>query len=131
MLRQAGLHGASPRRFVLRTTDSANLHPIAPHQLATRPAPTGPNQIWVADLTYVPTATGWLYVAVIMDLWSRRVIGWSADVTLATTTVLAAWPWPFNIANRQSGCSTTRIVASNTPVTTTASRWRQSVPKPA
>ena len=58
--------------------------------LATRPPPTGPNRIWVADLTYVPTASGWLYVAVILDLWSRRVVGWATGRTLATGTVLAA-----------------------------------------
>jgi len=62
---------------------------VAPNHLAQRPAPTGPNQVWVSDLTCVWTAAGWLYVAVILDLWSRRVIGWSAGATLATATVLA------------------------------------------
>ena len=90
LLRHAGLRGLSPRRFVPRTTASDHPHPIAPNHLATRPAPTGPNQTWVADLTYVPTAAGWLYVAVILDLWSRRVVGWASDLTLATRTVLAA-----------------------------------------
>ncbi len=56
---------------------------------ATLP-PTVPNQIWVSDLTYVPTTEGWLYVAVILDLWTRRVIGWAAGATLAAITVLAA-----------------------------------------
>jgi transposase InsO family protein len=91
LLRHAGLSGQRPRRFVPRTTDSAHTQPLAPNHLATRPAPTGPNQIWVADLTYVPTATGWLYVAVILDLYSRRVVGWSAQQSLATGLVLAAW----------------------------------------
>jgi len=90
LLRQAGLRGLCARRFVPRTTDSRHAHPIAPNHLATHEPPTGPNQIWVADLTYVPTAAGWLYVAVIMDLWSRRIIGWAAGASLATATVLAA-----------------------------------------
>jgi putative transposase len=90
LLRQAGLRGLCSRRFVPRTTDSRHAHPIAPNRLATHPPPTGPNQIWVADLTYVPTASGWLYVAVIMDLYSRRIIGWAAGLSLATATVLAA-----------------------------------------
>jgi transposase InsO family protein len=90
LLCHAGLRGLCSRRFVPRTTDSRHAHPIAPNQLAAHPPPTGPNQIWVADLTYVPTATGWLYVAVIMDLYSRRIIGWAAGRSLATATVLAA-----------------------------------------
>lgn len=90
LLRHAGLRGLCSRRFVPRTTDSRHAYPIAPNHLATHPAPTGPNQIWVADLTYVATAAGWLYVAVIMDLYSRRIIGWAAGLSLATTTVLAA-----------------------------------------
>ena len=90
LLRHAGLRGLCSRRFVPRTTDSRHAHPIAPNHLATHPPPTGPNQIWVADLTYVPTAAGWLYVAVIMDLYSRRIIGWAAGLSLATATVLAA-----------------------------------------
>ena len=90
LLRQAGLRGLCARRFVPRTTDSRHAHPIAPNHLATHPPPTGPNQIWVADLTCVPTADSWLYVAVIMDLYSRRIIGWAAGLSLATATVLAA-----------------------------------------
>jgi len=90
LLRHAGLRGLCSRRFVPRTTDSRHAHPIAPNHLATHPAPTGPNQIWVADLTYVATAAGWLDVAVIMDLYSRRIIGWAAGLSLATATVLAA-----------------------------------------
>lgn len=90
LLRHAGIRGLCARRFVPRTTDSRHAHPIAPNHLATHPPPTSPNQIWVADLTYVPTATGWLYVAVIMDLYSRRIIGWAAGQSLATATVLAA-----------------------------------------
>jgi putative transposase len=90
LLRQEGLRGRTPRRFAPRTTDRDHDQPIAPNHLAERPAPTGPNQVWVSDLTYVATGQGWLYVAVILDLWSRRVIGWSAGATLATAAVLAA-----------------------------------------
>jgi transposase InsO family protein len=90
LMRQAGLQGRRARRFVPRTTRSDHDQPIAPNQLAERAAPTGPNQVWVSDLTYVRTGEGWLYAAVILDLWSRRVIGWSTGSTLATSTVLAA-----------------------------------------
>jgi transposase InsO family protein len=90
LMRQKGLRGNRPPRFVPRTTDSRHDYPVAPNRLAQRPAPTGPNQVWVSDLTYVRTAEGWLYLAVILDLWSRRVIGWAGGTTLTTATVLAA-----------------------------------------
>ena len=60
-LRQAGgLRGRCPKRFVPRTTDSGHDQPIAPNRLAQAPVPTGPNQVWVSDLTYVATREGWL-----------------------------------------------------------------------
>ena len=90
LMRAAGLRGRGPRRFVPRTTDSAHDQPVAPNRLAQAPVPTGPNQIWVSDLTYVATREGWLYVAVILDLWSRRVVGWSAGPTLQACLVVAA-----------------------------------------
>ena len=90
LMKQAGLRGLSPKRYVPRTTDSDHDQPIAPNRLAQQPAPTGPNQTWVSDLTYVATAEGWLYVAVILDLWSRRVVGWSTGPTLQSCLVLAA-----------------------------------------
>jgi putative transposase len=85
LMRQAGLCGLSPKRYVPCTTQSDHDQPIAPNRLATAPAPTGPNQIWVSDLTYVPTAEGWLYAGVVMDLWSRKIVGWATGPTLHAT----------------------------------------------
>ena len=82
LMKAAGLRGLCSRRFVPRTTHSDHDHPIAPNLLGERPAPTGPNQTWVTDLTYVRTGQGWLYVAVMLDLWSRRVVGWATAPTL-------------------------------------------------
>jgi len=87
---------------VPQTTDSDHDQPIAPNRLAAAPAPSGPNQVWVSDLTYVATQEGWLYVAVILDLWSRRVVGWSTGPSLQRCLVIAAlqmalqhrWPAP-------------------------------------
>lgn len=90
LMRAVGLRGRCPKRFVPRTTDSDHDQPTAPNRLAQTPAPSGPNQIWVSDLTYVATREGWLYVAVILDLWSRRVVGWSAGPTLQASLVGAA-----------------------------------------
>jgi transposase InsO family protein len=76
-MRADGLRGLCARRFVPRTTHSDHDQPIAPNRLAVQPAPTGPNQTWVTDLTYVWTAEGWLAVAVMLDLWSRYGGGWA------------------------------------------------------
>jgi putative transposase len=90
LMRDRGLRARQAKRFVPRTTDSDHDQPIAPNRLAAAPAPTGPNQAWVSDLTYVATGEGWLYVAVILDLWSRRVVGWSTGATLHSCLVVAA-----------------------------------------
>jgi transposase InsO family protein len=90
LMRQAGLRGLCPKRFVPRTTDSDHDQPIAPNRLAVAPPPTGPNQVWVSDLTYVATQEGWLFVAVLLDLWSRRVVGWSTGASLQRCLVIAA-----------------------------------------
>ena len=82
LMQQAGLRGLSPKGFVPRTTQSDQDQPLAPHRLAERSAPTGPNQIRVNDLTYVRTDEGWLYAAVVLDLWSRQVVGWATGPSL-------------------------------------------------
>lgn len=90
LMRAAGLRGRQPRRFRVRTTDSNHAHPIAPNHLSQIAPPQRCDTVWVADITYVQTATGWLYLAAIMDLCSRRVIGWATASTLETTIVLSA-----------------------------------------
>ena len=93
LMRADGLRGRCARRYVPRTTDSDHDQPIAPNRLAQVPAPSGPNQIWVSDFTYVKTDEGWSRacgMAVILDLWSRRVVGWNASVSLAAALVLVA-----------------------------------------
>jgi transposase InsO family protein len=90
LMKQAGLRGQSPKRYVPRTTQSDHDQPIAANRLAKVNAPTGPNQIWVSDLTYVPTDEGWLYVAIILDLWSRQVVGWSTGTSLAASLAVGA-----------------------------------------
>src|SRR5215204_6241671 len=71
-------HGLSPkqRRRYVTTTDSDHDEPIFPN-LAADMAPDGPNQLWVADITYVAIATGFVYLAAILDAWSRRVVGYA------------------------------------------------------
>jgi len=90
LMKQARLRGLCRKRFVPCTTQSGHTQPVAPNHLAQRPRPTGPNQIWVSDLTYVRTREGWLYLAVILDLWSRRVVGWSSSDSLHSNLAVAA-----------------------------------------
>ena len=90
LMRQDGLRGRQRRRYRVRTTDSWHSHPIAPNRLATQPAPTKPNQVWVSDLTYVPTDEGWQYVAGVLDRCSRCLVGWAMGSTLDTAVPLAA-----------------------------------------
>jgi transposase InsO family protein len=90
LMRELGIQGRKKHRRKPQTTDSRHSEPVAPNVIALRPRPTGPNQVWLTDITYIQTAEGWLYVAAILDLWSRKIVGWSCAPTLHTTLVLAA-----------------------------------------
>ena len=78
LMREAGLEGRRRRRFK-RTTDSNHSHPIAANVLDRQFTVERPNRWWAGDITYVWTDEGWLYLAVLLDVFSRRVIGWSMD----------------------------------------------------
>ena len=88
LMQEQGLTVRPRRRFVA-TTDSDHDGPIFAN-LAKDVVPTGPNQLWVADITYIPTAAGFLYLAVVLDAFSRRVVGWAMETHLRTELVLAA-----------------------------------------
>jgi transposase InsO family protein len=78
LMRRGGLRGCAPRRFVPRTTDSSHGHAVAANVLDRRFAPGEPDRAWAADITYIRTGEGWLYLAAVLDLGSRRVVGWAA-----------------------------------------------------
>jgi transposase InsO family protein len=90
LMRQAQLKGRTCKRRKVRTTDSDHDQPIAPNRLLGRPAPRKTDEVWVADITYVPTAQGWLFVAAVMDLYSRQILGWSVWESLAAGGALQA-----------------------------------------
>jgi transposase InsO family protein len=90
LMKAAGLCGRQKRRYRVQTTDSKHDHPIAPNRLAEAPKATAPNQIWVADITYIETQEGWLYLAAILDLYSRKIVGWAMSERLDTALVAAA-----------------------------------------
>jgi putative transposase len=89
LMRAEGLWGRRPRRWC-RTTDSRHTQPVAPNVLARAFQPAAPNRVWATDITYVWTAEGWLYLAVVLDLFARRVIGWAMADHLRTELVSAA-----------------------------------------
>jgi len=80
LMRENGLVARQKRRFV-HTTDSHHEYPIAPNVLDRNFDVQAANQAWVGDVTYIPTREGWLYLAVLLDLFSRRVVGWATSAT--------------------------------------------------
>jgi len=89
LMREASLQGVSRRRGVLTTVRDGQARP-APDLVQRNFAVEGRDQLWVADITYIPTGSGWLYLAVVLDAWSRRVVGWAMATHLRTELVLAA-----------------------------------------
>ena len=102
IMRENGLQVRPLRRFV-RTTDSDHDSPIFPN-LAAAFRPTGPNELWVADLTYVAIAVGFVYVGVILDAWSRRVVGYAISRRIDTRLTLAALQAAVETRRPARGC---------------------------
>ena len=89
LMREHGIRAKAPRRFV-RTTDSNHRLPVAENILDRDFEPEGPNQRWCADITYIPTREGWLYLAVVEDLFSRMIVGWSMGESTESRLVVDA-----------------------------------------
>lgn len=90
LMKEEGLCGRPLKRYRPQTTQSNHNGPIAPNRLAEIQAITGCNQVWQTDITYLPTVAGWLYLAVVIDAYSKRVIGWAFSASLATDFVITA-----------------------------------------
>ena len=90
LMKAAGIKARSKRAFRPRTTDSNHSNPIAPNRLKSDPPATAPDQVWVADITYVWTMQGWVYLAAVMDLFSRKIVGWALSQTMETSLVKEA-----------------------------------------
>jgi putative transposase len=89
LMRRAGLEGVSRRRRTWTTRRDRDARP-APDLVERDFGAAGPDRLWVADITYIPTWTGFLYLAVVMDAWSRRIVGWAMATHLRTELVLDA-----------------------------------------
>ncbi len=115
LMRCEGLVGKSPRRKHPPTTQREPRNPAAPNVLARNFAAELPNRKWVADITYIDTAEGWLYLAPVLDLWSRMVVGWSMADHMDTSLVQKALqmalarrrPGPGLLHHSDQGCQYT------------------------
>jgi putative transposase len=103
LMRHHGIRAIMARPRRARTTDSRHDCPIAPNLIDRNFIATAPNRIWLADITYIETDQGWLYLAAVMDLCSRRIVGWAMDDHLRTELPLAALNMA--IATRQPGAN--------------------------
>lgn len=90
LMRTAGLCGRQKGRYRVPTTDSNHDHPIAPNPLTAAPQATAPNQIRVMDITCIQTGEGWLYLAAVLDLYSRKIVGWAMSQRIDAALVLQA-----------------------------------------
>jgi putative transposase len=81
---------AKAKRTFQATTDSRHDHPVAPNLLDRQFTVAAPNMVWLADISYIPTREGWLYLAVVLDLHSRQVVGWAMDEEMPQELTLAA-----------------------------------------
>jgi putative transposase len=90
IMKDLGIAAISQRKFRVCTTDSKHDFPIAANALDQEFSAERPNQIWLTDITYIPTEEGWLYLAAVEDLYSRRVVGWSMSTSMESRLVVDA-----------------------------------------
>nr|WP_111631448.1 IS3 family transposase [Larkinella arboricola] len=92
LMRKAHLKSLIKKKFVVATTDTNHSYPVAANHLNRNFNPSQPGKAWVSDLTYISTSEGWVYLTIIMDLYDRKIIGWSLSQSMkAIETTIAAW----------------------------------------
>ena len=115
-----GLKASYPKRFKV-ATDSNHNEAISPNSLDRQFEAKAPNQVWTTDITYIWTLEGWLYLAVVIDLYSRQVVGWAAADHMRTSICASALHMAFlpaghkGVENRNLACSIIQIGAANMP----------------
>ena len=124
LMQEEGIEGQRKRRFRV-TTDSRHTHPVAPNELKRNFTTSAPNKVWVTDITYIWTREGWLYLAAILDLFSRRVVGWSMDsYHRSERWPSTPWAWPCGPGAPRRVSSITPTAAFSTRARTTRSQLR-------
>ena len=126
LMRAMGLCAKAGKKFKV-TTDSAHSLPVSPNLLGqdfscdTSPASAShakaPDQVWLSDITYIWTREGWLYVCAVLDLFTRRIVGWSIAEHMTRQLVLNALRWPIRYASQRRDSSFIRIAVASMPVT--------------
>lgn len=118
----ASKRGADGCTMYKMTTNSKHNYPVAPNLLDRQFIAEHPNQKWLTDITYVPTREGWLYLAAVLDVYSRKVVGWAMDKHMEQGLVACALHcrWPPLIADRPADCCTTQTEAVSMPHTITS-----------
>jgi putative transposase len=89
LMKELGISAKTKRKFKV-TTDSRHNHPISPNLVNRDFKPVGPDRLWLSDITYIPTEEGWLYLATVMDAYSRKIVGWCLDDRMTQNLVLKA-----------------------------------------
>ena len=123
LMRAQGLCATRPRQRKPRTTDRQHTQPVAPNLLARNFAASAPNRKWVADITAIGTRSGWLYLAGILDAYSRRAIGYAMDIFRDERLVEMALDMALGSRRPAAGCCTTPIAAASTPPSPTGASW--------
>jgi putative transposase len=123
LMREKGIQARRKRRL-RRTTDSNRQNPVAPNVLARRFEPAAPNSVWVTDVTYVWTDEGWLYLAVMLDLFARKVVGWATSAVSLTALALAALDAALIARRPPPAWCTTRIEEAPTRAMSTGGHSR-------
>jgi putative transposase len=120
LMRENGIRAKHKRRYKA-TTDSKHALPVAPNLLDRQFETSATDQVWTADITYIPTREGWLYLAVLMDLYTRRIVGWSMDSRMTRELVMNAWRMA-RFRRKLASCII-RIAAVSIAVTITRRCW--------
>jgi len=103
LMKRHGIRSVHAKRFLV-TTDSKHNYPVVENKLQRNFLVSGPSRVWVSDITYIRTVKGWLYLTIILDLWDRKVIGWSfsRDMSARNTSIAS---WRMAVKNRPIGNS--------------------------
>ncbi len=125
LMKEEGLSGRPKRGYRPQTTQSEHNNPIAPNHLANVEKITACDQVWQTDITYLPTETDWLYLAVVIDGYSKRVIGWAFSASLATQLVISALQMA--IKRRGGRCAPGLLLHSDRGVQYTSERFRREL----